>query len=120
MKLWKSFYFESAHCLPDYEGKCKNLHGHQWRLDIGIGGAIQKEGSYKGMIIDFSELKKIMNPLIEKLDHKYLNDLIEYPTAENMMDYIVKEITYILPDPYYLCGLKLYESPDSYIEWSNP
>lgn len=117
--LWKTFYFDAAHKLDNYEGKCKFLHGHQWRADVGIIGNVQSEGNCEGMIIDFSELKKIMNVVIDKLDHHYLNDIISNPTAENIIDFLQNEIEGILPENLILYGLNLYESPDSHIELIN-
>lgn len=115
--LWKTFYFDSAHRLPNYEGQCKNLHGHRWRLDVGVTGLVQTEGTCQGMIIDFVVLKKLMSSVIEKLDHRYLNDFISNPTAENIVDFLVAEVFKVLPENCYLFGLRLFETPESCIEW---
>lgn len=120
--LWKRFHFDSAHYLPDYEGRCHNLHGHRWLVDIGIEGTVYTEGSYKGMIIDFSVLKELLNPLFDTLDHNSLNKILDNPTAENIVDYLVDEIRKVLAsvaDAKYLrlVGVRVWESPEAYIEW---
>lgn len=115
--LWKTFYFDAAHSLPVYLGPCHCLHGHRWRLDVGITGNVEYSGSCRGMIIDFVELKKLMAPIIDKLDHHYLNDFIDNPTAETIIDFLLEELSFLLPDHLTLYGLNLYETPDSCVEW---
>lgn len=123
--LWRRFHFDSAHYLPDYEGRCHNLHGHRWTVDIGIEGNVCEEGTCKGMILDFSVLKVIVNPLFELLDHNCLNNILDNPTAENIIDYLVKEIKKVLTAwlkqtggiHLRLVGLKVWETPEAYIEW---
>lgn len=117
--LWKTFYFDSAHFLPDYKGRCHEVHGHRWRVEVGIKGEIQQEGSDKGMIIDFSKLKEKLGYLFnDVLDHTLINDLVPNPTAENIIGWIVVKIDKELSNtPFSLVGLKLYETPDSCIEW---
>ncbi|MFA5793973.1 MAG: 6-carboxytetrahydropterin synthase QueD [Candidatus Brocadiia bacterium] len=78
-------HFSSAHRLRGYRGKCENLHGHNWNVDVTIrGGKLNSQG----MIIDFDELKKIINSVLEEYDHKYLNELPDFrklnPTTENI------------------------------------
>jgi 6-pyruvoyltetrahydropterin/6-carboxytetrahydropterin synthase len=81
MILIKEFEFDAAHNLIHYHGKCERLHGHTYKLVVKLEGNPDKEG----MIIDFIELKKVVNTeVIEKLDHAYINDLIEQPSAENI------------------------------------
>lgn len=85
----KEFSFDSAHQLINYNGKCENLHGHTYRLKITLKGEIKESG----MIIDFTLLKKIVEEkIIEKLDHRYLNDIISQPTAENIALWIWNEL----------------------------
>lgn len=118
--LWKTFYFDAAHFLPCYKGKCHNLHGHRWRVDIGVTGNIHLVGSCLGMIIDFSVLKEVVNPVFDLLDHSLMNDTINNPTAENMIDFFIKELTEVFKkneQQINLVGLKIYETPDSCIEW---
>jgi 6-pyruvoyltetrahydropterin/6-carboxytetrahydropterin synthase len=86
--------FEAAHRLPDYPGKCNRLHGHNWKVEVTVAGA--KLDSL-GMLIDFRELKREVNKVIERLDHYYLNEIEPFctinPTAENISRYIYEEIS---------------------------
>lgn len=71
--LTKEFTFDAAHHLHLYEGKCKNLHGHTYRLVITVSGFINEIG----LVIDFADLKRIYQTTIEeKLDHQYLNEVL--------------------------------------------
>jgi 6-pyruvoyltetrahydropterin/6-carboxytetrahydropterin synthase len=88
MKLTKEFVFDSAHCLPLYEGKCNRLHGHRWTLHITISGGLIKTGPYQGMVLDFGVLAKQVEPLISRLDHRDLNTFILNPTCENLLFWI--------------------------------
>jgi len=87
-------HFSSAHKLIQYSGKCQNLHGHNWKVRVGI---YCKETNHIGITIDFAELKKELSDLIEEFDHKYLNEL-EYfsginPTSENIARVFYKELS---------------------------
>ena len=89
MKLTKEFKFDAAHNLINYHGKCEKLHGHTYKLRITLDGSPDSEG----MIIDFIEVKKIINEhVISKLDHSYINDIISQPSAENIALWIWHEI----------------------------
>jgi len=89
MIIKKEFKFDSAHKLPNYPGKCKNLHGHTWKLIISLEGEVNE----KGMIIDFKDLKQQVNEkVVDKLDHTYLNDIIENPTCENIILWIKEQL----------------------------
>ena len=85
--------FESAHNLRNYRGKCENLHGHNYRVQVFIAGNILDKS---GMLLDFTVLKKHLGTLMEKLDHKYLNEIKPFdrinPTAENIAKYIFCEL----------------------------
>jgi len=81
--------FSSAHNLRGYKGKCEELHGHNWKVEV----AVSKEKLDKaGMVLDFKYLKMKLNKVLEKLDHKYLNNLSYFkkvnPTSENIAKYI--------------------------------
>ncbi len=89
MKIYKDFKFDAAHNLINYHGKCEKLHGHTYKLRVELEGRPDSEG----MIIDFVELKNIVNnKIISKLDHNYINDLITQPTAENIAVWIWREL----------------------------
>ncbi len=115
MKMFinKEFKFDAAHNLVDYNGKCENLHGHTYKLRVTLEG---KPG--KGdMILDFVELKKIVNEeVIELLDHAYLNDLIPQSTAENISIWIWNKLENKLKGPHHrLYEINVWETETSFI-----
>ena len=86
MIVRRSFDFEAAHQLPHHPGKCRELHGHSYRLVVSVDRAIDADS---GLAIDFSDLKAIVKSrVVDVLDHKYINDLIDNPTAEVMAVWI--------------------------------
>ena len=89
MLLSKDFKFDAAHNLIHYHGKCEKLHGHTYRLRIVLEG----EPDAEGMIMDFIDLKHIVNEhVLSRLDHAYLNDIITQPSAENIALWIWHEL----------------------------
>ena len=85
--LKKRIQVGSAHQLPNYPGKCKNLHGHNWNITVYCSCKDDKLDDHD-MVIDFTEIKKIVN----ELDHGFLNDFIENPTAENISKWLCDKI----------------------------
>jgi 6-pyruvoyltetrahydropterin/6-carboxytetrahydropterin synthase len=71
--------FSAAHSLREYKGKCEALHGHNWKVEVVVSAA---NVDATGMVLDFSELKKLTATVLEELDHKHLNE-IEYFTTHN-------------------------------------
>lgn len=69
MRLSKEFRFEASHRLPNHPGKCRRLHGHSWRLTVVVEGEVD---SSTGMVMDYDEIKKVMQPIIDDLDHRHL------------------------------------------------
>lgn len=89
MLLCRDFKFDAAHNLIHYHGKCEKLHGHTYRLRVVLEG----EPDAEGMIFDFVDLKKAVNELVlDRLDHAYINDIIEQPTAEHISRWIFREL----------------------------
>lgn len=101
-------HFDSAHFLPNYEGECKNMHGHHWVVEIELTGEINKE---TGMLVDFKTIKDV----VKLLDHKLLNEILPYPTAELIATYIVDEIRYKTNNLIDV-KVRLWESPDCCVE----
>jgi len=117
MVLEKDFTFDSSHSLPCVgEGHpCKNLHGHTFKLTIGIGGTVDPK---KGWIIDFREIKSIVKEkVIDRLDHHHLNDIVENPTSENLVRWIWDELYVPIESTSEgrgeLCRVILWETPTS-------
>jgi 6-pyruvoyltetrahydropterin/6-carboxytetrahydropterin synthase len=85
--------FSAAHRLRDYNGKCERLHGHNYRVQAAARSAAPKSG---GMVIDFTELKKSLNAVLDILDHNYLNDIKPFddiePSAENLAAFIFERM----------------------------
>src|SRR5438128_894228 len=75
----KAFSFDAAHQLPWHEGKCRHLHGHTYRLEVTVAGAINENG----IVLDFDELSAtVKGAIVERFDHQFLNDHFPNPTAE--------------------------------------
>ncbi|WP_430785689.1 6-carboxytetrahydropterin synthase QueD [Virgibacillus flavescens] len=114
----KEFTFDAAHHLHCYEGKCKNLHGHTYKVIFGISGYVNEIG----IVIDFADIKQIWKKHIEvHLDHRYLNDTLPKmnTTAENMVVWIYETMEKALlneANDSRVEFVKLYETPTSYAE----
>ncbi|MDF1508475.1 6-carboxytetrahydropterin synthase QueD [Robertmurraya sp. DFI.2.37] len=114
----KEFTFDAAHHLHCYEGKCKNLHGHTYKVILGVSGFTDE----LGLVIDFADLKKIWKEEIEIfLDHRYLNETLPKmnTTAENMVVWIYEKLQVALADSYpntRVEFIRLFETPTSYAE----
>ncbi len=117
ISVTKIFTFDSAHRLENYDGDCKNLHGHTYKLEVTVTG----KPDYRGMVVDFNDLKKITKEkIIDKLDHKYLNEIFTFnTTCENMVIWIFNELNNAINHrDYFLKKIKLWETPTSYAEVS--
>ncbi len=104
-------YFSSAHNLREYKGKCEELHGHNWRVEV----TLTQEGLDKaGMVMDFTVVKAELNKILATLDHKYINDIPYFrevnPTSENIAKYIYDYIKTRLPA---LTSVTVWESERS-------
>ncbi len=141
IRITKQFSFETGHALYGYDGKCRNVHGHSYKLSVTVIGTPITDTSHVklGMVIDFGDLKRIVKEDIEDVfDHatvfnkntphielaKELKDrghnviLVDYqPTSENMVIDFAKKIKARLPQNIELHSLKLQETETSYAEW---
>jgi 6-pyruvoyltetrahydropterin/6-carboxytetrahydropterin synthase len=92
--------FAAAHQLRNYRGRCENLHGHNYKVQVAMEGA---DLAFNGLLFDFADLKKALRGVAEYLDHKFLNELPPFdtvnPTAENIAKFICEEVQKSLPAP---------------------
>lgn len=138
IRVTKEFCFEMAHALLNHDGVCKNIHGHSYKLSITLKGK-PIEGTInpkEGMVLDFSDLKKIVTKeIIEQFDHalvlnkktpekqyKELKEqkliLVDFqPTCESMIIYIARKLKSSLPEDAILHHILLRETGTSFAEW---
>lgn len=141
IRLTKEFTFEAAHSLEGYDGLCREIHGHSYRLFVTVKGEPESnEASPKlGMVMDFGILKRIVNEqIVERLDHSFIMrrtpeaeevaDVLSYrfskvvmteyqPTCENMLADFAERLLGALPEDIELYSLRLHETATSYAEW---
>ena len=141
IRITKQFSFETGHALYGYDGECRNVHGHSYKLSVTVIGSPISDTSHVklGMVIDFGDLKKIVKEeIVDKFDHatvfnkntphielaKELNDrghnviLVDYqPTSEKMVIDFATKIKARLPENIQLHSLKLQETDSSFAEW---
>ncbi len=107
--------FSSAHRLRNYNGKCEELHGHNWEVEVFCESAELNE---IGLVIDFKELKKYLSEILDLLDHKYLNETEFFsknnPSSENIAKFIFKEMKRFFPaGGIKLSKVTVWETPTS-------
>ena len=111
MVIFKKFAFDSAHFLPNVPigHKCKNIHGHTYHLTVFLEGDLESDLQW---VMDFKELKDVVKPVIDQLDHQLMNEIegLENPTAERITIWIWNQIKPKLP---LLSKLELNETPTS-------
>lgn len=111
IEVYKEFTFDSAHYLPNVpeDHKCRNLHGHTYRVRVYVKGSIDKK---LGWVIDFSDVKEAFKPFEKQLDHKLLNDIegLENPTAEMIAVWLWDKLITQLPN---LSKIEVAETPSS-------
>lgn len=140
IRVTKEFDFEMAHALWNYDGDCRNIHGHSYRLFVTfLGTPIKNSNDPKfGMVIDFKDLKKIVRkPVVDFFDHslvvyrkadndslgivKHMYEKVHVfdfqPTCENLVIYIVDTLKPLLPENIQLYSVKLFETATSFAEW---
>jgi len=109
LQIRKHFTFEAAHVLPHHTGKCSRLHGHSYRLEVALDGALRERGAAQGMVEDFDVVAQVVRTgVIEQLDHTSLNDLLPNPTAELLALWIWERVAERLEG---LSEIVLWETP---------
>ncbi|PCJ21717.1 MAG: 6-carboxytetrahydropterin synthase QueD [Gammaproteobacteria bacterium] len=118
MEIFKDFTFEAAHFLPNVpdDHKCKRLHGHSYLIRICVAGPV---GEDTGWVMDFAELKQQFSPILDQLDHYYLNDIkgLENPTCENIARWIWEKLKPNLPQ---LSRIEIKETCTSGCSYTGP
>jgi 6-pyruvoyltetrahydropterin/6-carboxytetrahydropterin synthase len=140
IRVTKEFSFETAHVLWNYDGPCRNVHGHSYRLFVTLRGrpAEDPENPKNGMVMDFGDLKKIVRKeIVDVFDHSVVVSrqfdrertemfsglfgnivVVDYqPTCENLVADFAVRIAKLLPGSISLHSLKLYETTTSFAEW---
>lgn len=140
IRLTKQYDFEMAHALYNYDGRCRNVHGHSYKLSVTIIGEPLKDDTHpkNGMVMDFGDLKKVVQEdIVDSLDHALVvykdapqDKLLELgvmyeryhvfnfqPTSENLVIYIAEQIQKALPERVQLHSVRLNETTSSYAEW---
>ena len=119
--ITKIFEFEAAHFLPGHKGGCGSDHGHSYKLEVtvtnplGLNPSGELKSPYRGMIMDFGDLKKIVQKnIIDIFDHTHLNNLFFLPTAEVMACFIFETLKCCLPKGIKIKKIKLWETSTSY------
>jgi len=132
MKIAKEFNWDMGHRLPEHFGKCKNIHGHSYRMFVELEGEVEPTG----MVMDYYDLKNIVRPIVEKLDHSFMVykediEIIDFlkkvnskhvvvdfqSTVENICLYMLTEITKSsLPANIKSVRVRIFETYDDYAE----
>lgn len=112
-------HFAASHQLHGYQGPCKTLHGHTWRVRVEVKSDRIDD---IGISVDFKDLKRLTHDVIERLDHKHINDIPpfdrENPTAENLARYIYAEVKQRLPGGVNMVEVVLWESANYAVTYS--
>ncbi|HOT45849.1 MAG TPA: 6-carboxytetrahydropterin synthase QueD [Spirochaetota bacterium] len=107
-------YFSSAHQLKGYRGKCEAVHGHNWRVEVKVQGEVLNE---IGLLMDFTDLKKLLKGVIDPLDHVMLNDIGglrgENPSSEIIARYIYNQMKAALPAGITMHSVTVWESENA-------
>lgn len=139
IRITKEFHFEMSHCLNNYDGLCANIHGHSYKLFVCLRGEPNQDNtsSSYGMVMDFSQLKNIVQKqILDWLDHSLIIEqhspfikemeklntkktIVDFqPTCENLVLAIKDKIHPLLPTDVELFSIRLYETASSHAEWN--
>lgn len=142
IRLTKIFHFDMAHVLKDYDGPCRNIHGHSYELRVMVKGEpiCDPNNPKNGMVMDLHDLKCLVNDnIVSKLDHAFVLSsampadfiaivqrdfekvvVVDYqPTSENLILDMVETLQKVLPQNVTLHSIRLQETSGSYVEWEN-
>ena len=140
IRVTREFTFEMAHVLLNYDGPCRNVHGHSYRLFVTLSGVPVKDSNNpkNGMVIDFSDLKNlVLDKIVNQFDHSVVISrdfdrekrgmtekifgntvVVDYqPTCENLVADFAQRLSDVMPAGVSIHSLKLYETAKSYAEW---
>ena len=140
IRITKKFHFEMAHALFEYDGLCKNIHGHTYNLEVTLLGETRNEHGHPkdGMVMDFGSLKKLVKSrIVNVYDHALVVNslfpeehiqafgkaterliIVDFqPTSENIVAYIAQIIQQQLPSSVSLYSIRLFETVTSFAEW---
>ena len=135
-KVSKEFSFDMAHILDGHDGKCQNLHGHTYKLQVEVSGDLVAEGAKKGMVVDFTDVKRIVKAaILDPMDHVFIYDTTSEreckiaallnelnsktfgipvrTTAEEMARFMFNRLKDQLP----ISAIRLWETPTSFCEY---
>ena len=106
------YTFAAGHALRGYKGKCENVHGHNYKVQLVVGG---NELDSAGLLMDFVEVRKTIKALVEQLDHKFLNDVPPFdklnPSAENIAKYFCDELEpEVVAKGHYVSAVTIWET----------
>ncbi len=107
MKLGTTHHIDCAHFLPGH-AKCGQLHGHTYKVEVVITGE-----NKDGMVIDFADMKSAVEEVLQKYDHKSLNDFLDYPSVENICEMIHSQLQRTLAFPF---TLRIWEGEGKWAE----
>ena len=117
-RICKRFTFDAAHMLPDHDGKCANLHGHTYVVEVEYAGELDEDGPKRGMVVDFGVVKEVWREHLEPLlDHRYLNETLPLAvtTAEMIAWWVFQRFAEHGPQPP--SSVRVWETPTSWAQY---
>lgn len=143
IKITKTIEWEMGHRIPNHDSKCRNLHGHHYKLDLSLSGPINsdKGSSSEGMVIDFGEIKKLLlTTIYDALDHSFMiyehdNVMRSFfknydhenfkviivpfiPSVENISQWSYNQIIHLIPQSLNIENIRVYETPSSWADFT--
>jgi len=120
-ELFITVDFSAAHQLREYKGKCERLHGHNWRVDLRLAG---DRLDAEGLLLDFTEAKRILGEVLDRFDHRYLNEVEPFdrlqPSSENIARVVAEAVAERLPAGVRVASVTAWESDRCAATYSPP